>query len=83
MGDGRAEGLLATGDRGQAAISLRPDGDGTASGSLPDSILSTLFKKRSSDVWVVTLFFIDDMLALDCILNLRVPFYVWVLCLKS
>ena len=25
MGDGRAEGLSATGDRGQAAISLRPD----------------------------------------------------------
>ena len=25
MGDGRAEGLLAKGDRGQAAISLMPD----------------------------------------------------------
>ena len=29
VGDGRAEGLSATGDRGWAAISLMPDGDGT------------------------------------------------------
>ena len=29
MGDGRTEGLLATGDGGQAAISLLPDTDGT------------------------------------------------------
>ena len=29
MGDGRAEGSSATGDRGQAAISLTPDIDGT------------------------------------------------------
>ena len=29
MGDGRAEGLSAIGDRGQAAILLMPDGDGT------------------------------------------------------
>ena len=28
MGDGRAEGSSATGDRGQAAISLMPDIDG-------------------------------------------------------
>ena len=28
MGDGRAEGLSATGDRGQAAASLMPDADG-------------------------------------------------------
>ena len=28
MGDGRAEGLPATGDRGQAAISLMSDADG-------------------------------------------------------
>ena len=28
MGDGRAEGLSAVGDRGQAAISLVPDVDG-------------------------------------------------------
>ena len=45
MGDGRAVGSPAIGDRGQAAISLRPDIDGTGSGSLLDSILSTLLKK--------------------------------------
>ena len=83
MGAGRAEGSSAIGDGGQAAIPLMPDGDGTGSGSLLDSILSTLFKKLSSDVWVVALFFIDDMAALHCILNLCVPFSVWVLCLKS
>ena len=38
VGDGRAEGSSAIEDRGQAAISLTPDG----SGSLLDSILSTL-----------------------------------------
>ena len=53
MGDGRAEGSSAIGDGGQAAISLTPDVDDTGSGSLLDSILSTLLKKRSSDVWVV------------------------------
>ena len=40
MGDGRAEGLSAIGDRGQAAILLTPDVDGIGSGSLLDSILS-------------------------------------------
>ena len=45
MGDGRAEGSSAIGEGGQAAISLTPDVDGTGSGSLPDSILSTLLKK--------------------------------------
>ena len=50
MGDGRAEGLSAIGDRGKAAISLMPDIDGSGSGSLLDSILSTLLKKQSSDV---------------------------------
>ena len=87
VGDGRAEGLLAVGDGGQAAIPLMPDHDGTGSGSLLDSILSTLFKKRSSNVWVVALFFINDMAALDCLLNdcrnLHVPLYVWVLCLRN
>ena len=39
MGDGRAEGLSAKGDGGQAAISLTPDVDGTGSGSLLYSIL--------------------------------------------
>ena len=57
MGDGRAEGSSAIGDRGQAAMSLMPDVEGTGSGSLLDSILSTLLKKQSSDVWVVALFF--------------------------
>ena len=33
------------------------DIDGTGSGSLLDSILSTLLKKQSSDVWVVALYF--------------------------
>ena len=44
VGDGRAEGSSAIGDGGQAAISLTPDVDGTGSGSLLDSILSTLLK---------------------------------------
>ena len=34
MGNGRAEGSSATGDGGQAAVSLTPDVDGTGSGSL-------------------------------------------------
>ena len=42
MGGGRAEGSSAIGDRGQAAISLTSDFDGTGSGSLLDS---TLLKK--------------------------------------
>ena len=57
MGDGRAEESSAAGEGGQAAMSLRPDADGAGSGSWLDSILSTLLKKRSSDVWVVALFF--------------------------
>ena len=56
-GDGRAEGSSAIGDGGQAAVSLVPDVDGTGSGDLLDSVLSTLLKKRSDAVWVVTLFF--------------------------
>ena len=59
MGDGRAEGSSAIGDGGQDAISLTPDVDGTGSCSLLDSILSTLLNKRSSDVWVVALFFLS------------------------
>ena len=59
VGDGRAEGWSAIGDGGQAAISLTPDADGTGSGSLLDSILSTQLKKRSSDVWVAALFFLS------------------------
>ena len=34
MGDGRTEGSSTIGAGGQAAISLTPDVDGTASGSL-------------------------------------------------
>ena len=43
--DARAEGLSAIGDGGQAITSLMPDIDGTGSGSLLDSIPSTLLKK--------------------------------------
>ena len=46
MGESRAERSSAIGDRGQAAISLSPEVDGTGSGSLLDSILSTLLKKK-------------------------------------
>ena len=49
MGDGRAEGSSVVGDRGQAAISLTPDVDGTGSGSLMVSILSTLLKKQPGE----------------------------------
>ena len=56
MGDGRAERSSAIGDKGKAAISLTPDVDGTGSGSLLDSILSTLLKKQYSYVWVIALF---------------------------
>ena len=45
MGDGRAEGSSAIENGGQAVISLTPDLDGKGSGSLLDSILSTLLKK--------------------------------------
>ena len=34
VGNGRAEGRSAIGDRGQAAVSLMPDIDDTGSGSL-------------------------------------------------
>ena len=50
----RVAGLSVVRDGGQAAVSLTPDTDGTGSGSLLDSILSTL-KKRSSDVWAADL----------------------------
>ena len=43
-GDGRAEGSSTTGDGGQSAISLMPDINGTGSGSLLDSVPSTLLK---------------------------------------
>ena len=56
MGDGRADRSSATGDGGQAEMSLMPDIDGTGSDSLLDSILSTPVKEQSGDIWVVTLF---------------------------
>ena len=43
--DGRAEGQSALGDGEQVATSLMPDIDGTGSGSLLDSMLSTVLKK--------------------------------------
>ena len=52
-GDGRAKRSSEIGDGGQAAMSIILDVDGTGSGSLLDSILSTLMKTGSSDVWVV------------------------------
>ena len=61
MGDGGAEPLSATGDGGQTAISFMPDIDGTGSGSLLDSILSTFLKKQASDIWVAALFFSSYM----------------------
>ena len=67
VGDGRAEGLSAIGDGRQTAASLTTDVDGSGSGSLLDSILPSLLKKQSSDVWVLALFFliIADEVALD------------------
>ena len=45
MGDGRAEGSSVIGDRGKAVISLMSHVNGTGSGSLLDSVLSTRLKK--------------------------------------
>ena len=45
MGDGRAEGLSATREEGQAAVSLIPDVDGTRSGSLLFNLPSLKKKK--------------------------------------
>ena len=58
MGDGRAEGLSATREEGQAAVSLIPDVDGTHSGSLLFYLPSLKKKKKYSDFWVVSLFFL-------------------------
>ena len=55
MGDGAAEGWSALGDEGQAATSLTAAVPGTGFTSLLNSILSTLLKTQSSDVWVITL----------------------------
>ena len=75
------------------AVSLLPDINGAASGSLLDSVLSTLLNNNnkktiqecleSSSCSLIT----DYTVALDWSLNgcynLRVLFYVWVLCLKT
>ena len=45
MRDDRTEGSSAIEDGGQGATSLMPDADDIGSGSLLDSILSTLLKK--------------------------------------
>ena len=45
MGGSRAEGLSVVGDAEQEAVWLTSDADGTGSGSLLDSILSTLLRK--------------------------------------
>ena len=87
MGDGRTEGSSAIGNGEQAAISLMPDVDGTGSGSLLDSILSTLLKKKQSSDGLDSSSFsliIGDPVVLDSILNnIHVPFYVQVLSLKN
>ena len=77
VGDGSAEGSSAIEDRGQAAISFMPDIDGRGSGSLLDSILSTLLKITQwclggSSFFPIT----DDIVALDCILNGYRNFYI-------
>ena len=46
VGDGRAEGLLAAGDGGQAASALRFDVDGKGSRSFLDSVRTTLLKNH-------------------------------------
>ena len=45
VGDGRAEGLSAIEEGGQAAISLAPDFASMGSGSLLNSSLSSLFEQ--------------------------------------
>ena len=52
MGDDRSEGSSATGDGGQAAVSLMPDVDGTGSGSLlePDANIFESSQLESSHV---------------------------------
>ena len=71
MGDGRAAGSSAIENGGQAVISLTPDLAGKGSGSLLDSILSTLLKKMIQRCLGSSSFFliIDDTVALDCTLH--------------
>ena len=42
---------------GKLQFYSRPNDDGTSSGSLLNSILSTFLKKQASDIWVAALFF--------------------------
>ena len=62
MGDGRAEGLSAIGDRGQAAISLMPHIDGTHVHSFESSQLEgsyvgdLLYTNSVRAVWVGVFF---------------------------
>ena len=82
MGEGRAEGLSATGHGGQAAVSLMPDVDGTDSGELNSTHPFEKMIRRclggSSFLLVL-----DYPIALACVLNgccnLRVLFYIQVL----
>ena len=62
--DGRADGCSLMGEWGQAAVLLMPDADGTGSASFLNSILSTFFKNRASNIWVVAFFFFSFFLLL-------------------
>ena len=44
MGNDRAEGSSVIGDGGQSSISLIPETDGTAPGSLLDSVVCALLR---------------------------------------
>ena len=90
MGEGRAEGLSAIGERGHAAMSLMPDADGTVSGSLLVSILSAILESdpgMSASSAVSFPLITDGMVALNYTLNsfcsLHVPFSIQVLCLNK
>ena len=73
VGDGRADGLSAIGDGGRAAVSFMLDTDGTGLEKMIRWYLG------SSSFFLI----IHDMVALDCILNTCVLFYVEVRCLKN
>ena len=86
VGSGRAEGSLAIGDRGQAAVLPNPDVDGTCSGFSLESIQSILLRNKIQWCLGTSSFFFffspitDDSVVLDCILNrccnLCVFFYI-------
>ena len=90
MGEGRAEGLSATGDRGQAAILFTPDVASPGSYSLLVSILSAILESdpgMSASSAVSFPLITDGMVALNYTLNsfcsLHVPFSIQVLCLNK